>query len=134
MGATGKFLLSALLIGPATACYDHPDDISGVQGYVIGRVVAPNNDPIMGASVHIVATGTSSVLADAIVETAADGIFSTILRAGLVPPQQTGISVAVTPPAGSQYQSRTVSGMPLFFSAEDPPTDSLRVDVTLESQ
>jgi hypothetical protein len=134
MRAVRKFLLSAALIGCVTACYDHPGDISGVQGYVIGRVVAPNNDPISGASVDIVANVGSGELARNVVETTADGIFSTILRAGLVAPQQTNITVAVTPPAGSQFQARTISGMSLFFSAEDPPTDSLRVDVTLESQ
>ena len=134
MRTKGKFLLSAALIGWVTACYDHPGDISGVQGYVIGRVVAPNNDPIMGASVHIIASGTSGVLADAIVETTTDGIFSTTLRAGLVAPQQTDVSVTVTPPAPSQFAPRTVSGLSVFLSAEDPPTDSLRVDVTLESQ
>ena len=134
MRTIAKFLLRAALYGWVTACYEHPGDISGVQAYVIGRVVAPNNDPISGASVHIVADGAgTSVLADVVVETTGDGIFSTVLRAGLVAPQQSDVSVAVTPPAGSQFLSRTVSGMSLFFSAEDPPTDSLRVDVTLQS-
>lgn len=134
MRTIGKLLLSPALVGWVIACYEHPGDISGVQAYVIGRVVTPNNDPMPGASAHIVASGTSGVLADAIVETTVDGIFSTILRAALVAPQQTDVSVEVTPPAGSQLQPRTLSGMSLFFSAQDPPSDSLRVDVMLESQ
>ena len=125
--------LSAML----SACGDStPPDITSVQAYVTGHVTDPAGAPVAGAAVRIQATqpSTGDVLTEESTSTGSDGAFAVTLGMVLVSPQVAAIQVTATPPGGAGLAPRTTTGLSVAFSSEDPPTDTLRVEVSLLAQ
>jgi hypothetical protein len=120
-----------------SACGDStPPDLTSVQAFVTGHVTDPAGAPVAGATVRIQASqpSTGNVLTEESTSTGSDGAFAVTLRMGLVSPQVTDILLTSTPPAGAALAPRTTTGLSVAFSIEDPPTDTLRVDVSLQAQ
>jgi Carboxypeptidase regulatory-like domain len=125
--------LSAML----SACGDStPPDITSVQAYVTGHVTDPAGAPVAGAAVRIQATqpSTGNVYTEESTSTGSDGAFAATLRVGLVSPHVTDILLTATPPAGAGLAPSTTTGLSVAFSSEDPPTDTLHVEVGLQAQ
>jgi hypothetical protein len=126
--------LAAALGLMLSACGD-PTDIVSIQAHVTGHVTDASGAPVEGAAVHIQAIEPSNanVIVDETVSTGADGGFATTLRAALVAPHVTNIALTASPPPGAVLAPRTLSGLSVAFSLEDPPVDTLQVEVSLDS-
>src|SRR5919112_3067763 len=131
------FYIAAALSTVLNACGDStPTDVISVQAHVTGHVTDPAGAPVAGAAVRIQATqpSTGNALMEESTSTGSDGAFAVTLGMVLVSPQVADILLTATPPAGAALAPRTTTGLSVAFSVEDPPTDTLRVEVSLQAQ
>ena len=131
------FYMATALSAVLNACGDStPTDVISVQAHVTGHVTDPAGAPVAGAAVRIQATqpSTGNVITEESTSTGSDGAFAVTLGTVLVSPQVANILITATPPAGAALAPRTTTGLSVAFSVQNPPTDTLRVELSLQAQ